>query len=245
MYNRLLELFKSPRGVFRNFLSFIIFITTMFGIFMIARYYYCQPTPGQNAAERIFESLLPLFATWIGTVLAFYFGRSNFETVANQYQNMIKKLNPDLLDDINLIQVMIPKKTMLLKEWSQIKDKPISEIIVFLTEADKSRLPILENGEPKYVIHKSTFLEASALNNKRVTEADANTEEYTVAKMVEDENFKIKVSSFKTINENDILEKARGLITGEQSVKDIFVIGNNKQVVGWLTDSLILRFLAQ
>jgi len=239
MLNNLTTLFKSERGVYRNFLAFFIFFLTMFGIWLISYYYYCQPTPDQNSAERIFESLLPLFATWIGTVLAFYFGRQNFETAASEYKQIINQLNPDVLDDVKLKQIMITKKSMTVKEFEDIKDKPVKEILEFLIDNDKSRLPILDKQEPKYIIHKSTFLEALT----QLKQDDKDVDKITLSKMLEIEKYKIRSESFLTINLNNILEKARQLLRDNADIKDIFVTDNGNKVVGWLTDTLIFRYL--
>lgn len=34
----------------------------------------------------IFNIVLPMFASWVGTILAFYFGRENFESASQQVQ---------------------------------------------------------------------------------------------------------------------------------------------------------------
>jgi hypothetical protein len=41
------------------------------------------------------QTLLPLWGTWIGTVLAFYFGKANFEAATQSYKDAIKTLTPE------------------------------------------------------------------------------------------------------------------------------------------------------
>jgi len=50
----------------------------------------------------MFNVIIPLLATWIGTVLAFYFGRENFEAASKQYKSIINQLTPDILDDVEV-----------------------------------------------------------------------------------------------------------------------------------------------
>ena len=55
----------------------LVFISTV--LMLIASVYmviYQKGTGGLN--EKVFFALLPMFGTWIGTVIAFYFGKENF-----------------------------------------------------------------------------------------------------------------------------------------------------------------------
>ena len=56
--------------------------------------------------------------------------------------------------------------------------------------------------------------------------------------------FEDGVESFETFQEDVILEKIRTALTKNENVKDVFITDNDKNVVGWLTDTLILRFLS-
>src|SRR5262249_10220259 len=48
---------------------------------------------GADAFERnttlVFTALLPLLGTWVGTVLAYYFSRKNFETASQSVERMV------------------------------------------------------------------------------------------------------------------------------------------------------------
>ncbi|MEG1555972.1 MAG: hypothetical protein RR356_04520 [Bacteroidales bacterium] len=82
--------------------SFIVLINIIIGIVSIIR---------NKDADFSFigQSLLPLWGTWMGTVLAFYFGKSNFETAEKSYDKMIQKLSPDeKLATIRVSNTMIP-----------------------------------------------------------------------------------------------------------------------------------------
>src|SRR5690242_16592162 len=41
-----------------------------------------------RTTELIFNALLPLLGTWVGTVLAYYFSKQNFESATNSVQRM-------------------------------------------------------------------------------------------------------------------------------------------------------------
>lgn len=46
-------------------------------------------------ALTMFNTSLPVFASWVGTVLAFTFGRENFESANSQMRPLISKLSPE------------------------------------------------------------------------------------------------------------------------------------------------------
>jgi hypothetical protein len=43
----------------------------------------------------IFNIVLPVFASWVGTILAFYFGRENFESANQQVRELVHRLTPE------------------------------------------------------------------------------------------------------------------------------------------------------
>ncbi len=223
----------------RNRLATIIIWFTFVAIIVLALLYYLLSKKGADTMGDIFDTLIPLFATWVGTVLAFYFGKENFDIATKRYNKLIDKLSPDVLDDINVTQIMISKQTMVYKDLTEVQGKKVQEIIDFLSEVKKSRLPILDNDKIKYVIHKATFLDA--LNELGNTVPAAN---YDFKAFISNAKYQKLASSFLTFDEAVILEKIRLALTKDSSVKDVFIIDKNKNVVGWLTDTLILRYLS-
>lgn len=236
---RNIKLFNSKISTYRNFLGYVVILGGIFSILFISWFYFKNTEESRESADRIFTMLIPLFATWIGTVLAFYFGRENFESATNRYEKIIDKLSPDLLDDINVGQIMISKKTMVYKDISEIigEDKvlTISDLIEFLNSVKKSRLPILENNKIKYIIHKSTFL--SALNNL----GDASITELNFNTFLES-NEDVAIS-FLEFREPVILEDIRSELAKDTSIKDVFINNSQGEVIGWLPDTLMMRYL--
>ncbi|MEM9001442.1 MAG: hypothetical protein AAGB24_14360 [Bacteroidota bacterium] len=222
----------------RNRLATIIIWLTFSAIILLALFYYLTKQKADTMQD-IFNTLIPLFATWIGTVLAFYFGKENFDIATKRYDKLIDKLSPDILDDINVTQIMISKKTMVFKNLEELEAKKIKEIIDFLNEVKKSRLPILEKGELKYVVHKATFL--NALNELE----DANSvADYDFSSFISNKKHQEVARSFLTFGKGVILEDIRLALAKNSSIKDVFILDKNKSLVGWLTDSLILRYLS-
>ena len=66
----------------RNKIAFWITLGGMIGVTILGIVVIGFAEQGQSrsdAARLVFGSLLPLLGTWVGTVLAFYFAKANFE----------------------------------------------------------------------------------------------------------------------------------------------------------------------
>ena len=189
-------------------------------------YIHCSNDP-----ERLFNLLLPLVSTWIGTLLAFYFGRENFEAASKNYDQIINKLSPEILGDILVKQVMIDQYTMVSLDVSNVMITTFDVKVLrdFLDGINKTRLPILDKGTIKCVIHKSTFSDELLKTTPATTLAAFITNNPTVIQ-------------FETINENKKVEEARKLMN-EKNYKDLFVVDDKNIVVGWITDTQIIRYM--
>src|SRR5690606_27647803 len=169
----------------------------------------------------------------MGTILAFYFGRENFEAASKQYKSIINHLTPDLLDDILVEQIMIEKATMVYMELRDIQSMNITKIIDFMSSVNKSRLPILDKEKPKFVIHKSVFLEALNKHGNQEPPLDFDT--------FIGNNMGI-ATSFIEVSRNQTLEALLEKMKARPLIQDVFITDNAK-LAGWLPDSLIIRYL--
>ncbi len=187
----------------------------------------------------VYSSILPLLGTWVGSVLAFYFGKENYEAASRQYEKMIDKLTPEILDDVMVNQIMISKKTMVLKKWEDIKTKTVKEVTDFMMEIDKSRLPILDaQGKIKYIIHASIL-------SKPVKDASDKSKPVDTAQKMEDfiKMYTGMVDQIVLVKENEILEKVREKLNATPNCKDVFVEDASGNLLGWITDTLVLRYI--
>ncbi len=220
---------KETNPILRDIIAKIILFAT-FGIIIYMISNWADATPKKDP-EALFNILLPILSTWIGTLLAFYFGKANFEAATKSYNQVIDKLTPDILDDVLVKQVMIDKFTMVSIDTSNpmITTFNLKGLRDFLDSINKSRLPILENGKIKYIVHKSTFSDELLKTQPAIDLSSFVAANPTVVQFI-------------TINENKKVEEARKLMN-EKNYKDLFVVDANGLVVGWLTDTQIIRYM--
>ena len=87
-------------GSSRNWLALGVVIFGFASITILAVVAIINPSSNSNGMT-ILNMVLPVVATWIGTVLAFFFGRANFESANLQVQQLVDRVQQELniLDD--------------------------------------------------------------------------------------------------------------------------------------------------
>ena len=220
----------------RNLIGIIIIGLSIIGIGVVG--WVIVKNGGTDEAQYVYSSLLPLVGTWVGVVLAFYFGKENYEAASKRYEKIIDKLTPDLLDDIKVSQIMITRKTMVSKEWKDLKDQTVADTIKFLLEINKSRLIVMNGDSAKYIIHASllTKPKGGGEHHFQMANTEMSMSAFAEANIQDLENF-IEVV------DDEILENVRQKLNDKPNCQDVFVKDKNGHVVGWLTNTLILRYI--
>jgi len=99
-------------------------------------------TPGDvSKAQNVLNSVLPLFGTWVGTVLAYYFSRENFEAASISTERLVRQLTPEeRLRSTPVANVMI-KSIFSISDLSAKVENVFNQLA---TKEDKRYLPILQ-----------------------------------------------------------------------------------------------------
>ena len=230
--------------------TFIAIVMVTVGILIIIGFgilvffsVYSSNAKDEDAAKWVFNATIPLVASWIGTVLAFYFGRENFESATDR----ILQFSRESLDDIYVERMMISKKTMLNLIYKDEKTLNLAEenlpkledILKFYKSNGKDRVPILdENSYPLYVVHITTLgQEKNTLSFKQFLELPKNEKLYGYN----------QDKGFVTVKPNTTLDEATKLMLKIPDCKDIFITEdgtNESEVLGWIPDSTATRFVS-
>jgi len=124
----------------------------------------------KDTTQLLLSSLLPLFGTWVGTVLAFYFSKENFEAANRGTIDLVRSVSQRLAST-KVTDAMMPRERMITLEIPQgqsLGDFKISEIMAkFETIGGNgqriSRLPILtQGGVCEGFLHRGVWAEMLA-----------------------------------------------------------------------------------
>jgi signal-transduction protein with cAMP-binding, CBS, and nucleotidyltransferase domain len=110
-----------------------------------------DPAVNQRA-QNVLNTVLPLFGTWVGPVLAYYFARDNFETATSSTQKLVHDLTPEeRLRSTRVADVM----TKNISSHSDLSAK-VGDVLEQVRKKDVKRLPILQ---PSGVLEALLYLE--------------------------------------------------------------------------------------
>jgi hypothetical protein len=197
----------------------------------------------------VISILLPLWGTWIGTVLAYYFSKDNFESANKSVKDLVKSVTSDKkLETIKAKNVMIPTDKLVYIEYKTgTNDNTLNLKITFLdflTTKKIQRVILLdENKVAKYVLHKSMiqdFITEYCFSNpsqsvSALTFADLKkSTDATVQAILKD--------GIKFVSENANLSDAKTLIKNYTACNDVFITQNGFEIepaLGWITDKTI------
>lgn len=240
---------KAPRDVnrTRTQIAFIIIGLGMVGISAVS----WVALSGSTAAGRpemarlVFASVLPLFGTWVGTVLAFYFVRDNLQAANETTLNTIKAaggLDPQSrVSDIMIVADKIKPKREVASD-SDARKLLLGDLYKDTQTNDQSRVPILTTaGEPLYVVHVPDM---HAYAQQASKSADAFDADDTLDALLTIPALRTAVTSFLVVDPYRSLASVRDHLSSLPECKDVFVTASGRtseRVLGWLTSSDIAR----
>ena len=191
---------------------------------------------------QVMTTVLPLIGTWVGTVLAYYFSKDNFEAATRSTAQLVQQLrSDDKLKSTPVWKVMLTLGNVLSKTLPGDDGKLLVDLVDEMEKKKKgSRLPILSDKKhPLYVVHRSVverFLVKAARGA-----GDVKT--LTLKTLLDDSDVKeFLKNSFATVREDANLAEAKGAMESNPNCQDVFVTktGNrDEEVIGWITNVII------
>jgi hypothetical protein len=231
----------------RNLLALGITGLSVLGVLIMAiiLIYSSEESQMNETTRTVMTAVLPLFGTWVGTVLAYYFSKDNFEAATRSVSEMSRQLTArEKLESIPVPDKMIPKNKMFFKRL------PADKIVLttLLKEIDQnkkgSRVPILNDSDwPVYIVHRSAidkYIADKAFAGTPV--ADLNT--LTLQNLLDDDA-KLKTlfeTSFAIVRETSNLASAKDMMENTRDCLDVFITKGgkrNEEVLGWITNMII------
>jgi urease gamma subunit len=197
-----------------------------------------------TSAQNVLSSVLPLLGTWVGTILAYYFSKENFEAATKSVTELAKQITPqEKLKSALAKDKMIPRDQMFV-ESSPPDRLRLAEILDNLERVKKgNRVPILgEKAEARYILHRSiidSFLSAAARSGK----PPAEIMQQTVQNLLDqDPKMKVMAQSFNCVRQDATLADALDAMNKIGDCQDVFVTqtgSKDEPVLGWITNVVI------
>ena len=187
----------------------------------------------------VFNALLPLFGTWVGTVMAYYFSKDNFETAARNTQTLMgldQKLKSIKISDawipydqiigIHLDGTKTTEATVTIAQMQALLSDKVTRIAVF--SPTKGIL---------YLLHESALY-------KYGFEAKADVTTKTLADLLADPKMKTVATTFAVdaFNADATLADAKAAMDKVDGAQDVFLTShgkNDEPVLGWITNVII------
>jgi hypothetical protein len=197
-----------------------------------------------DAAKLVFGSLLPLLGTWVGTVLAFYFAKANFESAAKNTKDLLgitERLRSTPVESVMLKMTdpSVIKKALVPSEKPE--SLKIAELVKIMRDNRRNRLPVLNSdSSPLFVIHLSILTDFISTQALSAAGGPKPVTDLTISDLqAVDSLLYQQILAWACVKLGATLAEAKGAMEDVPGCSDVFVTTAGRKsdpVVGWLTN---------
>lgn len=209
----------------------------------------------KEAAQTVFSSVLPLLGTWVGTVLAFYYTKENFESASRSTLEAVRS-GSQRLASTPVADKMMPASAVIkaaIPSSKAIDDLPLKDIgdlFETLKNGQKiSRLLIVKDGGACVgILHRSIWMEMLNLGAKQTPPVD--TAKDNIGKLLSEsctsgKTFKeFILSTLAYVALDRTLADAKAAMEAKPQCQDVIVTATGKDdepMRGWISNVDIAR----
>lgn len=201
-------------------------------------------------AQTVFTALVALFGTWVGTILAFYFSKENFEAANRGVMNAFDKVtaSEERLKGTRVRAAMIPRSSIVGVELKGRAPNavPLKEVCELLKQ--KPRVILFDDkGAVPYIIHDSMvykYISDQALDKNTVANPATVMLDTFFAHVIDGGTIGDQVKLIGYVDVEASLADAREKMLATKGSKDVVVTKTGKAdepAEGWITDVDIAR----
>lgn len=211
-----------------------------------------------EAAKWVLGVVLPLLGTWVGTILAFYFGKDNFESATKQTLAAVREVLPSTgadnlpVDQIGESMDAVTKLVLKKDDKGNFNEgETLAEIEKLLT-GKVSRLPIVDDkGAVRFILHRSSYDKFK--NERKVNDEVVNPERHTLKDLLDGQSVEPGYATmreflgktFGVVSSRETVGGARKVMRLSRKVNDVFVTQAGKideRALRWITNSHLAHF---
>lgn len=207
------------------------------------------PAEGKADLDFISKTLLPLIATWLGAILAYYFAKSQYDAANTQQEKIIDKLTLEKrLDSLKASEKMILFSDMVKLELDDYLNTSIlRDILQNKKMSNHNRFLFFNKEKIRFIIHRSIL-------DRFITESLVNlspdeVKNLKLIDLINDDNPAIKKyvhGGIEYLPAYSTLFEAKQLIDASTSCDDIIITltgRKDEDVLGWIPDSLLAKYV--
>jgi heme/copper-type cytochrome/quinol oxidase subunit 2 len=201
-----------------------------------------------ETGKYIFAAIVPVVAAWVGTVMAFYFGKENFKAATDSMSQIARQFTSQ--DKLGQTQVEQIGKAIGDVAPLQLEASDTPETITLDTLSGKmtakappfERLPVLKSdGTPLMVVHRSILNDF--LLTKKEAEPDKKTADFKLSDLVAAYSW-LTEDSFVTVGPVASAADAKTKMAQHKGCADVFVTQDGTSatpVTRWITNVDLLQ----
>jgi hypothetical protein len=221
---------------FRDAIALFVLILSVVGVLLISTLIISLD---HDSADKVFSAIIPLFGTWVGTVLAFYFSKENFESASRSLHQAIASLSDDeKLKAKPIKEAMIARAKMSVIVMQGDDDRSVDlPSLQSKLGPNITRIPVLNANESvRYVLHESLIY-------KFVSEKSGagafDPKQFSLADLVSHATIGPQLTLYGIIRIDGTLADAKQAMEKIPGAQDVFVTQSGTKsdpVQGWLTN---------
>jgi len=237
----------------RRWLTFFVVVVAVLGVVGLGVTALAMKStgPSDSLFERIkyvSATILPLLASWVGTVLAFYFSKENLAAATQSVTELTKTISSmDKLKSVPVAQKMRPLAAITFEQLDPGKEDTVLLAALLKKYVTIERIIILDTkGVVRFLIYKSMIERyISQFATGLVKPKSGHTiDQLTLADLLDssDDLRRFFTTSFGFVPLSATLADAKLVMDKIPKCGDVFVTQTGsptEPLLGWITDNLI------
>jgi len=225
----------------------VIIATGLIGLILIITGFSSDDYTIEKAISFIGQTLLPLWGTWFGTILAFYFTKENLDAANKSNQDLIKQLSERdrKFASKSVCSVMKPYDEIITLNMEDDGERVLSVILGDSRFEDFNRFPVFSSKKQsqklEYMVHRLLiykYLDKLSEDDKK----SKTLKDFLIGNLEVQKDLKDSVGY---VSENATLLDAKNEMDKLENCKDVFVTKDGKNtgmVIGWISNKDIYEY---